>query len=219
ISEFLELEFVCRELIHELLGQVDLLLLQLGRVGKYVELVDVSDLVAVVEGGEQKPGSMRLDGGHVLPLAHHETADGHLARILEDFSEEEVGSLRLLGRSTEVEPVVVERLDLTHVDELDDLDPIRFLRSDAVELLLREGEELPIAERQCLDGVVPIDGSFASLAVALVMDRRHALLAQQLEPHRPAAYGGIQFNGDADESERYRPVPDRSHGDHLDSVS
>src|SRR5207302_9345554 len=82
---------------------------------------------------------------------------------------------------------------------------------DALELLVGDGDELPLADLVATDDVLPVNDLLVEGTVPLVLDRGVALAVEETETHILLLRCGVQFDGKGDEAEADESPPVRSH--------
>jgi len=154
------------------------------------------------------------DQAEVLLAPEHELADRGGAGLLHRAQQEDVGAalcLRVRRRQV-VRPVEVDRVDLRQLDEPQDLDRVRALKRDRLEIRLLDHHELALRDLPALHKLLGLDVALVERAVALLLDRRPAFAVQGPERDVGALRRQGQSDGDADQAEADGSVPDRAHG-------
>jgi hypothetical protein len=124
--------------LHEPLGDLDLLRLHLGLLEIGVDVLEVvggADLAREAQQLEDERVSAHADSRDVLARADDHLRDADLARALQDLPQQDVALAARLQRLEVVRLLVVDRVDLARVDEVDDLDRATPLRARAREVL------------------------------------------------------------------------------------
>ena len=99
------------------------------------------------------------------------------------------GPARSLGarRREVIRLVEVDRVDVLERDEAQDLDRLRALKRDRLEVRLLDDHELALRDLPALDELVRLDVALVERAPALLLDRRPALAVQGAKGRRPTA--------------------------------
>ena len=129
------------------------------------------------------------DQAEVLLAPEHELADRGHARLLHRAQQQHVRpALRVGVRGREVVGAVeVDGVDVLEPDEAQDLDRLRALERDRLEIGLLDEHVLALRELPALDELVRLDVALVHRAPALLLDRRAALAMERAEGHVAAA--------------------------------
>jgi hypothetical protein len=85
----------------------------------------IDDLVGEAHRVENERRPARCERDELLTGAHHETSDPYLAAALKRAEQHAVPTRAVLLRAEDVGVVVVDRVDLSGLDEVLDLDDLR----------------------------------------------------------------------------------------------
>ena len=195
------------------LSHVELRALDVDLAHGGVDLLTSTHVFGVIEGLERERVAERANEAEVLLAPEHELADrGHL-RVLHGPQKEDVRTpLRLgVGRREVVGAVEVDGVDLLDRDEAEDVDRLRALERDRLEVGFLDHDELALGELPALDELVGLDIALVERAIALLLDRRSALAVEGAEGRVLALLGDRQPDRDVDEAEVDGSVPDSAH--------
>src|SRR5581483_302107 len=195
------------EVLDEGLRHLDLGLAQLALLA---DLLRLPHLVGVVHGLEHEDVLPDAQRRQMLLVADHDLRDRDPPRLLERTDEQHVRLLRALVREQVVGLPKVDRVDLLERDEVADLDRVRQLDVEAVDVLVLERHELALRDLEAPDDVLGVDRLAVVPPDLLVADRRHVPLVQEMEAHLLGLGRCVHPDRDADETERDRPPPDRA---------
>src|SRR5919197_2988498 len=199
------------EVLHERPGHLHLGLLEPRRADVAVELSRVPHLVRVVHGLEEQEVVVGAQAGEVLLVADDDLRDPDLAGLGERANEQAVRLLRALRRQEVVGLAVVDRVDLVERDEVADVDRVRELDVEPVEILVADLDVAALLDLEAADDVVGVDRLAVVAPHLLVGDRRHVLLVQEVEAELLRLGRREHPHADADEAERDGAAPDRAH--------
>jgi hypothetical protein len=114
----------------------------------------------------------------------------------------------LLIRLQIVRLVEVDRIDLREVDELEDLDRLRRLGTDPREVLVGDHDVLALLVLVAAHDLVVGNLLVIERAAADVLDAPLVLLMEKVEAHVVRADRGLELDGDRDQAEVDRAVPE-----------
>ena len=117
----------------------------------------------------------------MLLVADHDLGDPDLGGLVERAREQAVRLLAALLRQQVVGLAVVDRVDLLEVDEVADVDRLRQLDVEPVEVLVLERHELALLDLETADDVLVIDVLAVVTAHLVVADRRQVALVEEVE--------------------------------------
>ena len=146
-----------------------------------VHRLGLPDLVREVHRLEQDRPLVLAQRGQVLLLADHDLRDRHLPRLVERFREQPV---RLLGAVLGHEVVrfpEVDRVDLVEIDEVADVDRLRQLDVEPVDVLVLERDVAVLLDLEAADHVLVVDVLAGVAAHFVVADRRQVALVEEVE--------------------------------------
>jgi hypothetical protein len=146
----------------------------------------------------------------VLFVPDHDLRDPHLSGLLERPNEELVRLFRAVLRRKVVRLAEVDRIDLLEVDEIADIDRLRQLDVEAIEILVLERHVLALLDLEAADDVVRVDLLAGVAPDLLVADRLQVLLVEEVEPELLRLGRAEHPHGHADEAEGDRSAPDRT---------
>ena len=158
---------------------------------------------------------LRADQAEVLLAPEHELADRRHPRLLHRPQKEDVRlPLRLgVGGREVVGAVEVDGIDVLEPDEAEDRDRLRARQRNGLEIGLLDEDVLALRELPALDELVGLDVALVHRAPALLLDRRAALPMQGAERDVLPLGREREPDGDVDEAEADRSVPDGAHGE------
>ncbi len=139
------------QVVHERLGHLDLGLAQLPAA---LHLLGPPHLVRVVHRLEHDRPVRGPQRGEVLLVPDHDLGDRDLVRLLERAPEQPVRLLGAVLRREVVGLAEVDRVDLVQVDEVADVDRLRQLDVEAVEVLVLERVVAALLHLEAADHVV-----------------------------------------------------------------
>ena len=177
-----------------------------------VHRLGLPDLVREVHRLEQDRPLVLAQRGQVLLLADHDLRDRHLPRLVERFREQPV---RLLGAVLGHEVIrlpEVDRVDLVEIDEVADVDRVRELDVEAVDVLVGQLDVPALLDLEPANDVLGVDVLAGVLSDLVVADWHQVVLVEKVKLQLLRLRGRVHLHRDADEAERDRPAPDRSHG-------
>ena len=198
-----------REVVHELLGHLELLRPHERGVGEGV-LVGVHQLRGEAHDLEHQRVAHDPDAGQVLRLAHGHLADADDARVAHGLAQQRVRLLAPLGGQQVVGRLEEARIDLALLHEIADVDRLRRLERRGLEVLVGDHDVLPLLVLVALDDLLPRH-RIPVARHALVLHGGQVRLVQHLEADAIRADGGLQLDGDVHEAEGQRAFPDRGH--------
>src|SRR5579884_3199516 len=163
---------------------------------------------------EQQRALARPDQAEVLLAPEDERADRCHSRFLHRPQEQDVRPpLRLgAGGCQVVRAVEVDRVDVLQPHEAADLDRLRALAGDRLEVGVLDGHVLSFRELPASDELLGADLALVHGAPPLLLDRRAALAVQRAERDVLPLGGDGQSDRDVDQAEADRSVPDGAHG-------
>src|SRR5256886_10006667 len=195
---------------------------------RVLDLVLLAHVVREEEELEGERVALRPDQAEVLLAPEHELADRRHARLLHRAQEQDVRPPRRIGRCGReaIRAVEVDGVDVLELHETEDLDRLRALERDRLEVGLLDEHELALRDLPALDELVGLDVALVERAPTLLLDRRAALAVQGAEGDVGPLGRQSEPDGDVDESEADGAVPDGPHdcprsveGPHLFALS
>ena len=156
---------------------------------------------------------MGTDQAEVLLPPEDELADRGHARLGHRAEQEHVRPPSCLGarRSEVVRAVEIDGIDVLERDEAQDLDRLRALEGNRLEIGLLDDHELALGDLPTLDELVRLDVTLVERAVALLLDRRPTLPVERPERDVRSLGGERQPDRDVDQAKADGSVPDRAH--------
>src|SRR6266550_5439880 len=151
----------------------------------------------------------------MLLVADHHLGDPDLAGLLERLDEQAIGLLGPLRRQEVVRLAEVDGVDLVEVYEIHDVDGMRELDVETVEVLVIKRHVTPLLDLEAADDVVGVYPLAVVTPDLLVGDRRQVLLVEEVKTKLLRFRRREHPHGNADETERDRATPDRPHGERL----
>src|SRR3990170_3118058 len=208
-------ERLAREAVDELEGELELALLEPGRL-PLVDLAEVPHLVGEVHRVEQQAALGGAEQHEALLAAHHERRERHARARVQGLGEEPVGLLAALVGPEVVGLLEVDRVDRLERNELGDVDRPRGLALERFQLLVGDAHVLVLGELVAADERRALHDRVAGRAERLLADARAARGVEQVEGHAPGGRGRVEPDRDRDQPERDRPGADRvcRHGLH-----
>jgi hypothetical protein len=155
----------------------------------------------------------------VLLAPDHDLGDPDLAGLVQRSDEQ---AIRLLGpvlRQQVVSLAEVDRVDLVERDEVADVDRVRELDVEPVEIFVLDRDVPALLDLEPANDLVGRNRFAAVLADLLVADRRQVAAVEEVEAEFLGLGRRVHAHGHADEAERDRPAPDRSHGRVIPAVA
>ena len=116
--------------------------------------------------------------------------------------------LRSLLRRQVVRRFEIAIVDLVGLDEVQDVDRAILAERGRLQVFLRQHDEAALLVLEALDEILPRDRFTFALADALVAHRRLVSRVQHAELGPVIADGGVQLDGNRDETERNGAFPD-----------
>ena len=177
----------------------------------------ISVLRADVLGEEQRLEQERAgpgtDEAEVLLAPEHELADRGHPRLLHRAQQEDVRlPLRVcFGRREVVGAVEEDGIDVLEPDEAEDRDRLRTRQRHGLEVGLLDEDVLALRELPALDELVGLDVALVHRAPPLLLDRRAAFAMERAERDVLPLGRESEPDGDVDEAEADRSVPDGPH--------
>ena len=147
----------------------------------------------------------------MLLVADDDLRDPDLAGLGERADEQPVRLLRALRGQEVVRLAVVDRVDLLERDEVADVDRVRQLDVEPVEVLVAELDVAALVDLEAADDVVARDRLAVVAPHLLVGDRGHVLPVEEVEAELLRLGGREHPHADADEAEGDGAAPDRAH--------
>ena len=144
----------------------------------------------------------------MLRLAQNDLADPHLPRLAKGLAQECVRSRRAFAGRHVVRRLEVPIVDLRRIDEVEDVYRLRLLKCGGLEIVLGQHDELPLLVLVPFHELFPADRFPLGLAHAFVADRRFVLGVEQSEPGTVIAHRAVKLDGNVDEPEADRALPD-----------
>src|SRR3954471_934458 len=204
------------ERLDELLGDRQLAVVDLDLV-RGIELVDalgIDDLVGEDHRGHPEDVALHgADRDEVLLLADHDLGDRDLAALAHRLEQQPV-RLRATGPGREVVRVVVhDRVDVREVDEVLDLDGLRLLRIERLELARLDDHVAVRPDLEALDDVLVRDLVARRGVDALLLDAHARGPVELVKPDGFARHRAIELHRHGHQPEADGAGPDRAcHG-------
>ena len=206
IVVFLRLERVA-QVLDEGRRHLDLGLLEPASA---VDLLRLTNLVGVVHGLQQEHAFIGTERSEVLLVADDHLRDAHLPGLVERLDQKAIGLLCPLLRNEVVRLAEIDRVDLFERDEIADVDRVRELDVEPIEVLVLEWNEPALLDLEPADDLVGVDMLACVLAHLVVADRGQIVLVEEVELQLLGVDRRVHLHGNADQSERDRSAPDRS---------
>ncbi len=141
----------------------------------------------------------------ILLASRRVLAQRRAAGVLERLGEQPVGSLATLVGAEEVRLLEVEAVHLGEGNELVDVDGVRGLLVERLDLLGREDDVLALGELVSLGDLVPLHDLVVLGADVLLLEPGAVLLVHHVEADVGGGLaGGIEIDRDRNQSERDR---------------
>src|SRR5262245_59893167 len=209
------MELVVGQAVDELAGQVELARPDLRRLPA-VDLAEVAHLVGEVHGVEHEAALRRPDEHEALLAAHDELRERDAPLLFHRVSEEPIRLVAALVRPEEIRPLEVDRIDRLERHELGDVDHLRGVALELLQLVVGDPHILVLRELVAAHERRAIHDLVVHRAEGLLLDARAALGVQHVEGDARRRGGGVHPDGDRDQSERDRARADRvrRHGLH-----
>ena len=155
----------------------------------------------------------RPDEHRVLALMHGQLRDGGVAGLIHGVDEQMVRFAAGVFGNQVIRAVEVERVDLVHLDELEDLHAVGRLRLDLLDLRVLHEDILVFDVLVPLDNLGALDRAVTRRAVQLLAHARVTRAVQLVEAHPFAARRGEQAHRDRDQAKGDIALPDSGgHG-------
>ena len=168
------------------------------------------DLVGEVHRRHGQRALERAHCGQVLLVAHDDAADAHALGALHRGLQQLVGLLAGLVRAEPVRVVVVDGVDGRQLDEVADVDGLRRVRAQVVELLRVHDHVVPLRHLEALLDLLLGDRLPGGRRHLLVADPGPRVLLQLVEVDGVVMDGAVGLHGHVDQPEADRATPDRS---------
>ena len=197
------------ELVDEHHRHLQLGLAQLD-LARQVELGGAAYLVRVIHRLHDEAVDVRADEAEVLLVAERDLGDGDAVRGLQRLLQE---SERLHAHALGLDVVallVVDGVDGGDVHEPEDVDGMRSLEREVVEVLRFHHEVLVAGELEAADDLAVLGLHLTGGAPALLLEAGVAGVVELDEADVLALGGDIELHGDGDHPETYRAFPYRT---------
>src|SRR5579872_1443713 len=210
VLQLLRLE-LRRQLLHELLGQLDLRLLHF-HFRLIIELRHRANLFRIVERVQHQSLIIRPDHHDLLPLVQRDFRNRPHLQVLHAPMDQRVRLPPRILRHAEIGRLVVQRIYIWQLHELLDLHRLRRLRLQRLQLLAGHANVVVFADLVSLHDLIAVDVALAVGAVELLPDARPAYVVQLVERDVMFARRHVQPDRHRDQTERDVTLPDgRSH--------
>ena len=197
-----------RQTLDQPVGHLDL---TVGRfdVGprQTVELLGAHDLVGEVHRRQDQRVTDRPHRRQVLLGAHHDPGDAHHSGVLHGRQQQAIRlGAPVVGHQV-VRAVEEQRVDVVEPDEVLDVDGVRRLGIERLQLLGLDQHIVAGRDFVALDDLVVGDLLVLLRAVPLLVDPGAVRLVQLVEPHVLLAHRGEQLHRHVDQPEADRAAP------------
>ena len=144
----------------------------------------------------------------MLLVADHDLCDRNLAGLPEHGEKQPVGLLSALVRLEVVGLAKVDWIDLVHVDEVADVDRMRQLDVETIDVLVRQLDVAALLDFEAAHDLVRIDVLARVLADLVVPDRLQVALRQEVETQLLRLGRRVHAHRHRHEAEGDRAAPD-----------
>ena len=196
----LGLEGLVRELPEELHRELELALPDLGR-RPLVDLAEVAHLVGEVHRVEHEAALGGADQHQRLLAAHDELGQRHPVALRHRLGQESVRLLAPLVGAEVIGLLEVDRVDPVERHELGDVDDLRRLALERLELGVRDPDILILGELEALHEVAALDDLVVERTDILLPDAGAALGVQEVVGDALGGRGRVEFDRDRHEAE------------------
>src|SRR3989442_1162802 len=206
VAVLLGAEGVRREAVDQLERQLELPLLDLRRLA-LLDLAEAPHLIGEVHRVQHEPALRRPDEDEALLAAHDELRERDAPVRAHRVGEEPIRLLTALVGAQVVRLLEIDRVHRREWHELRDVDDLRRLALEALELLVGDAHVLVLRELVPADERRPVHDLVADRAEVLQLDAGAALGVEQVEGDGLRRRGRVELDRDRDQPERDRPGP------------